>query len=105
MKHRMVALGSALLLAVGLAPAANASPDRPEVSVAIRHDISPPLRELALIPRKAVAQPNRVIDNKVPLDLAQRAKPNPGGPDPVLQADDSIGETATPAPTLSFEGM
>lgn len=105
MKHRMVALGSALLLAAGLAPAANASPDRPEVSVAVRHDISPPFRDLASIPRRAVVQPNRQIDNKVPLDLAQRAKPNPGGPDPVLQTDVEIGETATPAPTLSFDGL
>jgi hypothetical protein len=104
MKQRMVALGSALLLAAGLAPAANASPDRPEVSVAVRHDVSPPFRDLALIPRKAVAQPNREIDNKVPLDLAQRAKPNPGGPDPVLQPAD-VGEDATPAPILSFDGQ
>lgn len=104
MKHRMVAVGSVLLLAAGLAPAAKASVDRPDVSMAVRHDISPAFRDLAAIPRKAVAQPNRQIDNKVPLDLAQRAKPNPGGPDPVLQPAD-VGENATPAPLLSFDGM
>lgn len=104
MRNRMVALGSALLLAVGLAPAASAATDRPEVSMAVRHDISPPFRDLAAAPRKTLAQPNRQIDNKIPLDLAQRAKPNPGGPDPVLQPAD-VGENATPAPILSFDGL
>ena len=78
MQGRMVALGCALLIA-GWAPAANASPDRPEVSGAVRHDVSPAFRDLAALPR-AAAQPNREIENRIPLDMAQRAKPNPPGP-------------------------
>lgn len=104
MNRRIVAMGSALLLAAGLATTANASPDRPEVSMAVRHDVSPPLRELAQTFRRNAAQANREIPNKVPLDLAQRAKPHTGGPDPVLQQDGPIVNN-TPTPTLSIEGQ
>src|SRR5215213_10648064 len=103
MKGRIAALGSALLLAAGLVTAVSASPDRPEVSLAVHHDVSPAFRDLAAIPRRVAAQPNREIENRIPLDLADRAKPNPDGPDPVLQADP--GPTATPTPTSSFDGI
>jgi hypothetical protein len=104
MNRRVIAMGSALLLAAGLATTANASPDRPEVSMSVRHDVSPPLRELAQTFRRNAAQANREIPNKVPLDLAQRAKPHTGGPDPVLQQDGPIVNN-TPTPTLSIEGQ
>jgi hypothetical protein len=104
MKSRIVALGSGLLLAAGLVTAASASPDRPDVSMAVRHDISPAFRDLAAIPRRVTAKPNREIENRVPLDMVQRAKPNTGGPDPVVQAS-APTDPATPTPTSSFDGI
>ena len=103
MSHRIVATGCAVLLAAGLATAASASPDRPEVSMAVRHDTSPALRELAQTHRRNAARPDKQIPNKVPLDMAQRAKPHTGGPDPVL--DEGPIVNATPTPLLSFDGQ
>ena len=97
-------LGAALLLTTSLAAPASASPDRPEVSMAVRHDVSPAFRGLAAIPRRIAAQPNREIENRVPLDMAQRGKPNTGGPDPVVQQS-APTDPATPTPTLSFDGI
>jgi hypothetical protein len=102
MSHRFVAVGSALLLAAGLATAANASPDRPEVSMAVRHDTSPALRDQPVVPRRA-AQANKQVPNKIPLDMAQRAKPHPGGPDPVLDEGPIVNNT--PTPLRSFDGQ
>jgi hypothetical protein len=105
MKNKVVVLGSALLLLAGLTTAVNATVDRPEVSMAVRQDISPTFRALASLPRATAVLPNREIENKIPLDLAQRAKPNPGGPDPVLQTNQGPAENATPAPIISFDGV
>jgi hypothetical protein len=96
-------MGSALLLAAGLATAAQASPDRPEVSMAVRHDVSPAWRDLAIVPRRGAAKPDREIPNKVPLDMAQRAKPQTGGPDPVVDQGPIVNNT--PTPLLSFDGL
>jgi hypothetical protein len=102
MSHRVVAMGSALLLAAGLAVTANASPDRPDVSMAVRHDTSPALRDQRIIPHRA-AKPDRQIPNKVPLDMAQRAKPHTDGPDPVVDQGPIVNNT--PTPLLSFDGQ
>ncbi len=104
MNRRVVAIVSALLLITGLATAANASPDRPEVSMAVRHDVSPAFRDLAAIPRRVAAQPDREIENRVP-DMMQRAHPSTGGPDPVLQTDAGPTGSATPTPLSSFDGI
>lgn len=102
MSHRVVAIGCALLLAAGLFTAASASPDRPDVSMAVRHDISPKLRDQPIVPLRS-AKPDKEIPNKVPLDMAQRAKPHPGGPDPVLDEGPIVNNT--PALLLSIEGQ
>ena len=105
MNHRIIAMGSALLLAAGLATAAQASPDRPDVSMAAHHDVSPAFRDLAAVPRRVAARPDREIENRIPLDMAQRAHPAPGGPDPVLQTDAGPTGSATPMPLSSFDGI
>ena len=102
MSHRIVATGCAVLLAAGLATAASASPDRPEVSMAVRHDVSPALRNQPIVPRRT-AQANKQVPNKVPLDMAQRAKPHTGGPDPVVDEGPIVNNT--PTPLLSIEGQ
>lgn len=104
MNCKPFAVASALLFAAGLATAANASPDRPEVSTAVRHDVSPAFRDIAAIPRRVAAKPDKQIPNKVPLDMAQRAKQN-HGPDPIVQPDLGPVVSATPTPLLSFDGQ
>ena len=96
-----------LALAVALGPGALGAADlsdlRPEVSKAVRHDVSPPFRELALRPLKsAPVVPNREIQNRVPVDLPQRHRGNDPLPDPLANGP-VIG--ATPAPSASFEGL
>jgi hypothetical protein len=105
MKDKIVAIGSAFLLCAGSIPAAHASVDRPEVSTAYYHDVSPTFRELASLPLPHATRPNREIEIKVPFDLAQRAKPNPGGPDAALQPDLGPVMTATQPPIISFDGV
>ncbi len=74
-------------------------PPRPLVSTSLQHDVSPPLRDLLpLAPAPARALPRR------PLPLrAQAAANEPNVSDPVLQT--TPGQTAMPAPLLSFEGV
>ena len=104
-RSKFFAVGIAAVLAMTLAPLAYAQPDqvlRPEVSMAVRHDVSPPLWKQPVIfrPSKA-AQPDREIPNHSPLDLAARHHPTPGGPDPLV----SEPIAATPAPSSSFDGI
>lgn len=101
MKRSMTVLGSALLISVGLTGAAGAT-GRPEVSRAIRHDVSPPLRDQPYVPFK-VAKKDREVPNKVPLDMSLRAKEQVGGEAPEVDAGPIV--TATPTPTLSFDGQ
>lgn len=74
---------------------------RPEVSEAVRHDVSPAFRKLQHL-KAAAPRPNREIINKVPLDLSQRFRPTPAAPDPVVSGP---ATDATPAPALTFEGL
>jgi hypothetical protein len=101
------ALLAVLALAMALAPAALGAADlsdlQPQVSKAVRHDVSPPFTELALRPLKsAAAKPDRAIPIKVPLDLAQRHHPKPDADDPVVGTP---VPDATPLLTLDFEGL
>ena len=96
-----------LALAVALGPGALGADDlsdlRPQVSKAVRHDVSPPFRELALRPLKsAPVVPNREIQIRVPLNLPERHHGNDPLPDPLANGP-VIG--ATPAPLNSFEGL
>src|SRR4030095_11366871 len=94
-----------LALALALAPAALGATDlselQPQVSKAVRHDVSRPFRELALLPLKSAATPNREIVNRLP-DAAQRHHGNDPLPDPLANGP-IIG--ATPAPSASFDGL
>lgn len=101
MNRKTIALGSALLISIGLAAAAGAS-DRPEVSRAVRHDVSPPLRDQPFVPFKAV-RPDREIPNRVPIDMNARAKPQVTKDAPPV--DEGPIVTATPTPLLSFDGQ
>ncbi|HEX9941336.1 MAG TPA: hypothetical protein VGG03_04915 [Thermoanaerobaculia bacterium] len=93
----VAAFGSSALLAADW-PAL-----RPEVSVAVRHDVSPPFRSLQSLNKAAVApRPDREIQNRVPLDLAQRFHPTAPTPDPVISGP---ATDATPSPSLTFEGL
>ena len=96
---------AALLLAVAVAvPPASAqeTPGAPAVSVAARHDVSPPLRDIPQGPA-AAGEANRAIPIRIPLDLADRHHPSPAAPDPVQQS--SVGAAATPTPLRSFDGQ
>ncbi len=94
-----------LALALALAPVALGAADlselQPQVSKAVRHDVSRPFRELALLPLKSAAAPNREIVNRLP-DAAQRHHGNDPLPDPLANGP-IIG--ATPAPSASFDGL
>lgn len=105
MRTKPVVTAIVVLLAA-VAPSVQAQPHagRPEVAEAVRHDVSPPWRELAARFSPVAAKPDREIPNKVPLDLAQRFHPTPPADDPVVQPP-GAAVSATPALTLSFEGL
>ena len=93
--------GGILMVTSAWADQTPAKIDRLITFHAVRHDTSQPWR---LIPQKPpVPFPNKVIELDVPRGLAERAKPAPPGPDPVLQT--VPGVSATPLPLLSFEGQ
>jgi hypothetical protein len=83
---------------------AKSSDLRPAVGQAIRHDVSPPLREMAAGPAKEVK-----IDREVnPLRPPHAGRPVfAGGPDPRRQSEARLPEAAalTPSPLISFEGL
>lgn len=94
------------LSAPTLAAAQEGPPDLPTVAQAVRHDTSPPLRDLVpLPPQRAIA--NRQIRLRVPVDLADRFTPSPGREDPIRQTDDRpISEASvTPETSTNFEGL
>jgi hypothetical protein len=88
-----------LLMTPALAAAAPAS-GGPQVSRAVRHDTSPPLRQMKA--RPVSGRSDRQVPIKVPLNLAQRLKPFVKGPDPVAQ---DLGIALTPSPIQTFEGL
>jgi hypothetical protein len=108
MRAGNVLLGGAVtLMAVGMAYGrAEAAPPikGPFVGTAVRHDVSPPLRDIVR-PAPPARGPNRVV----PLpETAGRGRPDfAGRPDPVRQTQvrPSAGAAATLAPSLSFEGL
>jgi hypothetical protein len=96
-----------LTLAAALAPsllqAVDLSDLRPQVSRAVRHDVSPPFTELQhLRPKSGAPQAEREIPYRMP-DLAGRFHPTPELPDPLLQSGAPVA--ATPSPLLTFEGV
>jgi hypothetical protein len=101
--HLATAAGLVLTLASGADAAPSGAPGLPEVSVAVRHDTSPPLHSMPPRSMTKAAQQNREIPNKIPLDMASRHHPTPPSQDPVLQGGPVI--QSTPAPLLSFEGL
>ncbi|HEX7185595.1 MAG TPA: hypothetical protein VF756_27470 [Thermoanaerobaculia bacterium] len=106
MKLKLLAVAALVLMAIAVTPAAYAQPSagRPEVSEAVRFDVSPPLRDLARRIVRPSGHANREVPNKVPFDLAQRYHPTPGGPDPVVQSGGpAVGNT--PTPLISFDGL
>jgi hypothetical protein len=98
------AVAAALLLAAVASPPAFAQDVNggPAVSVAARHDVSPPLRDIPQAPA-AAGEANRDIPIRIPLDLADRHHPSPPAPDPVQQS--SVGTAATPTPIRNFDGI
>jgi hypothetical protein len=95
-----------MAVALALVPCALRAEDgsdlRPQVSKAVRHDVSPPFRELArLVVKSAAPKPDREIVNRGP-DLAQRYHPAAPVSDPTANGP-VIG--ATPTPSSSFEGL
>jgi hypothetical protein len=105
MRRTVLATLALALPALALGPSALHAVDwpalRPEVSEAVRHDVSPSFRKLQLL-KVASARPDREIVNKVPLDLAARFHPTPARPDPVVGGP---ATEATPAPSSTFEGL
>ncbi len=101
MNRKLIALGSAVLVSAALVAPAGAS-DRPEVSKAVRHDISPALRDQPFVPVKA-ARADREIPNRVPLDMAARSKPQTSKETLVVDEGPILNET--PTPLLSFDGQ
>lgn len=105
-KVKLLAVAALVLMAVAMAPAAYAQPSagRPEVSQAVRFDVSPPLRDLARRIVRPSGHANREVPNKIPLDLEQRYHPTPGGPDPLVESGGpAVGNT--PTPLISFDGL
>ncbi len=102
MKKFGFAVAMALLLAGNALAAAAPRPDLPEVSMAVRHDVSPPLASQPVI--RPEAKPNREIPNKIPLDLAARHHATPPAMDPLLKESEAFG-VRTPSPLLTFEGQ
>ncbi len=98
-----LAVALALVGALPAVPALAASPDHPEVSFAVRHDVSPPLAQQP-IRRPRAGQPDRQIPLRVPLDLAARYHPTPPAADPLLAVSETFA-VATPSPILTFEGL
>jgi len=105
----MLAVIFGMLIGASLASAAAAQkPQRPQVGSSIRHDVSPTLREMALATEGQIPVP------RAPKEIALR-KPshNRGagnqtfGPDPLRQTEffPAGRQVATPAPTLSFDGL
>lgn len=96
----LVVVGAMLVIA---APTVAADPPglTPQVSFAVRHDTSIPWRDMPQQPLGSGV--DRQILIRIPLNLAERAKPADVGGDPVRQS--SVGIAATPSPSLSFEGL
>jgi hypothetical protein len=99
--------GVVALMSVGMAAAgAEASPPAkgPIVGAAVRHDVSPPLRDVV-----RPVPPTPGVNHEVPLrETAGRGRPDfAGGPDPVRQTEARPSVTAAPtlAPSFSFEGL
>ena len=103
-----------LIIAVVLLVALAASPvngggrphDPPERGHAVRHDTSPPLRDLDPPPPQR-GKPDREVPLRAPPDLAGRHKPSGVGRDPVRQVADrpTQGASATPGTLTNFEGL
>ena len=106
MRKLLLATLALALLALALGPstlqAAGFSAPRPEVSEAVRHDVSPPFRQLQFLKVATAPKPDREIINKVPLDLSQRFHPTAPAQDPVISGP---ATDATPNPSSSFEGL
>ncbi|HEX5760468.1 MAG TPA: hypothetical protein VF121_14880, partial [Thermoanaerobaculia bacterium] len=102
-RHFAHACAAVLAAAWAAAPAlAQGPPGPPATAVAARHDVSPPLRSIPVRP-PLPGQANRAIPIRTPLDLAERHRPSPAAPDPVLQS--AVGAAATPSPIRNFEGL
>jgi hypothetical protein len=99
----VIAAGLVLTLASGADAAPGGVPGPPEVSAAVHHDTSPPLRSMPPRPLTKAGQQNREIPNRIPLDMASRHHPTPPGQDPLLQNGPVV--QSTPTPSLSFEGL
>jgi hypothetical protein len=98
----LVVLALAALLAPSALRAADLADLRPQVSKAVRHDVSPPFTELALRQLKAKEpKPDKEIKNRKP-DLSGRFHPTAPVDDPTANGP-VIG--ATPAPIITFEGQ
>ncbi|MFL6201718.1 MAG: DNRLRE domain-containing protein [Thermoanaerobaculia bacterium] len=88
------------VLLVAAAPSSAQPP--PQVEFQVRHDVSPPLRDIPLaVPEPGPAReiPNKRYDHPV--------HPRPPMKDPLLQSSQPVGPGthSTPAPLRSFEGM
>jgi hypothetical protein len=77
------------------APSAVASATPPEVSAAVHHDVSPPLRDLATNSQETGQ--HEVPNHQLP------SGPSGNAPDPVIQP--RLGAAAAPTPGTSWEGM
>ncbi len=98
---------AACALLVAAAPAkADSAPVLERVGFAVRHDTSPPLREMALPPpvRPGV---DREVPIRVPADLPARVRPTAPAPDALRQSEARPFEISgpTPPPSLSFRGL
>ena len=106
MQSRKTVATAVLAVLVAAVPATQAiaqgpAGGRPEVSSAVKHDVSRPLREVKVKP--PLPRENRAVPNKIPLDMATRHKPSPAAPDPLASAGPAI--SATPTPIRTFEGL
>lgn len=103
---RALAAGVAALVAATSAAAAETTPRviGPSVGTAIRHDVSPPLREAGPAVAPALGPNREVLLPATP----GRGRPDfAGAPDPLRQTEarPAAGAAATLAPFLQFEGL
>jgi len=98
----------ALMLATITGSAATGKPAalRPTVGRAIRHDVSPPLSQMAASVQRTVRLPQEVNPLKAPPQRTGRPD-LVGAPDPLRQTQARLpsSQAATPQPLVNFEGL